>query len=103
MEREPEIRFSMLPSVSETLKPAIISGLSLSDSIKPPGLSLEFYNRLFKEAYGKYVSDYVVATDSTDTLLNLLRENSNVFLYLFNEIDGIAHEYSNDSLRDTKI
>lgn len=103
LEREPEIRFSMLPSVSETSKPAIISGLSLSDSIKPPGLSLEFYNRLFKEAYGKYVSDYVVATDSTDTLLNLLRENSNVFLYLFNEIDGIAHEYSNDSLRDTNI
>lgn len=103
LEREPEIRFSMLPSVSETSKPAIISGLSLSDSIKPPGLSLEFYNRLFKEAYGKYVSEYVVATDSTDTLLNLLREKSNVFLYLFNEVDGIAHEHSNNSLRDTNI
>src|SRR4030043_1420537 len=34
LEREPEIKFSLIPSVSEISKPAIISGLNLSDNIE---------------------------------------------------------------------
>lgn len=103
LEREPEMMFSMLPSISEVSKPFIISGLNLSDEVKSQPLSLDYYNQLFKGAYGKYVGENVVATDSTDSLLNLLREDSNVYLYLFNEIDGIAHDYNNDNLRDSNI
>jgi hypothetical protein len=103
LERDPEIRLSMLPSISEVSKPSIISGLDLFDEIRSPSLSLEYYNQLFKESYKKYAGVQVVATDSTDTLFSLLREESNVYLYLFNEVDSIAHEYSNDVLRDNNI
>lgn len=103
LERDPEIKLSMLPSISEVSKPLIISGLDLSDDIRSTPLSLEYYNQLFKESYKKYAGEYVVATDSTDTLFTLLQEESNVYLYLFNEVDSIAHEYGIDILRDNNI
>lgn len=103
LEREPEMRFSMIPSVSEVSKPFIISGLNLSEDIRSQPLSLDYYNQLFADAYEKYIGKNVVATDSSDSLLNLFREDSRVYLYLFNEIDSVAHEYHNDFLRDSNI
>lgn len=103
LENEPEIRFSMIPSTSEISKPNIIKGLDLSNIKRQQPLSIDYYNQLFKESYDKYVGKDVVATDSTDMLVNLLREDSKVYLYLFNKLDEIAHEFSNDTLRDEKI
>lgn len=103
LEREQEVRFSMIPSISEISKPCIIKGLDLSDIRKPQPLSIDYYNQLFKESYSKYVGERVIATDSTDILINLLQEDSKVYLYLFNRIDEIAHGTNNDELRDDKI
>lgn len=103
LEREQEVRFSMIPSISEISKPCIIKGLDLSDTKKQQSLSIDYYNQLFKEAYNKYIGERVVATDSTDILINLLQEDSKVYLYLFNKIDEIAHGTNNDELRDAKI
>lgn len=103
LEKDPEMKFSMVPSVSEVSKPSIISGFNLSDTVGSESLTLSYYTQLFKESYSKYTGEYVVATDSSDTLFTLLQEDSNVYLYLFNEVDNIAHEHGNDTLRDTNI
>lgn len=103
LEKDPEMILSMIPSISEVSKPFIITGLDLSDSLQFKQLNLGYYNTLFREAYSGFVGKNVVATDSSDSLISLLREDSKVYLYLFNEIDEIAHKHSNSDLRDSNI
>jgi hypothetical protein len=103
IEKEPDIRFSLLPSISEVSKSSIICGLLPSDTKRPSSLNIEYYDQLFKHAYSKFVGEKVIATDSSDTLFGLLREDSDIYLYLFNEIDEIVHQYNETELRDSKI
>jgi hypothetical protein len=92
---EPTPFFAFLPSQTETAKPVLVGG-KIKSQIPDEQPNALFYKELLKDCLGLSGDDIRSKTDRDGSLLELIQEPAQIYLYLDNQLD---REYLHSNLR----
>jgi len=98
----PAFYLSNIPTLTRINKTSLLSG-HIDTPYKKSGISIEDYRKMLAGNTNVEMEEIIVASDRSDTIVNILRNKRRIYLYLVNEIDEFIHESISESTRKIKI
>jgi len=100
---ETSMHITTLPSITRIAKPSLIRG-QLPGQLPPiPDQSSKTYSNMFAQAVKLNGEEVLCSTSNDIDIASMVNESRKAYLYLDNDIDGLAHRQMNPDRRRVKI